>query len=126
MTIRTVDHVNIATQRLGETRDFFVDVLGLEEGPRPPFDFAGYWLYAAGRPIVHIQEAPRPVSPSTESALNHVAFEITDYEAAIARLEAAGLDYAAKAVPGRSARQIFVFDPNGVRVELNYRPAGGD
>ncbi|RAK52867.1 VOC family protein [Phenylobacterium deserti] len=122
MTIRTVDHVNIATQDLTATRDFFVDVLGMAEGPRPPFDFRGYWLYADGRPIVHVQEAPAPVGPSTKSALNHVAFEIADYDAMIDRLETAGLTYVAKAVPGSDARQIFLFDPNGVRVELNYRP----
>ena len=122
MSIRTVDHVNIATQDLLATRVFFVDVLGLEEGPRPPFDFRGYWLYAEGRPIVHVQEAPAPVGPSTKSALNHVAFQISDYDAMTGRLDAAGLPYVAKTVPASDARQIFLFDPNNVAVELNYRP----
>ena len=40
-----LDHINIATPRLAESRDFYVEVLGLQEGPRPPFEFDGYWLY---------------------------------------------------------------------------------
>jgi catechol 2,3-dioxygenase-like lactoylglutathione lyase family enzyme len=124
MTIRTIDHINIATPKLQQTRDFFVEVLGLEEGDRPPFDFAGHWLYAGGRAVVHLQEAPAGLGPSDESALNHFAFEIADYEAMIARLDAAGAVYRAKAVPGRPTRQIFLSDPNGVRIELNHRAPG--
>ena len=67
--IRLIDHVNIATEKLQETRDFFVEVLGLEEGWRPEaFGFQGHWLYAGGRPIVHLQQAKGPVVTSRESA----------------------------------------------------------
>ena len=73
MTIRGIDHINIATTKLKETRDFYVDVLGLTEGERPPFDFEGHWLYAEGFPIVHMQLSPREVTSSTSSGLNHAS-----------------------------------------------------
>jgi catechol 2,3-dioxygenase-like lactoylglutathione lyase family enzyme len=118
--IRLVDHINIATEKLKETRDFFVEVLGLEEGWRPEFaGFQGYWLYAGGRPIVHLQLAKGPVAPSRESALNHAAFEVGDIDALAAKLDARGVAYNMIQIPGAPVRQIFLEDPNGVTVELN-------
>jgi catechol 2,3-dioxygenase-like lactoylglutathione lyase family enzyme len=117
--IRVIDHVNIATERLDETRDFFVGVLGLEEGPRPDFGFPGYWLYAGGRAIVHLQLAREPVGPSSKSALNHAAFEVADLKAIADRLDARGVAYRSFAPPGGQVRQLFLEDPNGVFVELN-------
>jgi catechol 2,3-dioxygenase-like lactoylglutathione lyase family enzyme len=117
--IGLIDHVNIATERLDETRDFFVDALGLEVGPRPDFGVPGYWLYAGGRAIVHLQLAREPVLPSARSALNHAAFEVADLAAAAARLDARGVPYKTFAPPGGRVRQLFLEDPNGVFVELN-------
>jgi catechol 2,3-dioxygenase-like lactoylglutathione lyase family enzyme len=123
MTIQAVDHINIATQDLEGTRAFFVDVLGLAEGPRPPFDFPGYWLYAGERPVVHMQLAPDAVSPSKLSALNHFAFAVSDLDELIARMEAHSIRYRVVTVPGTAFRQAFLDDPNGVRVELNEAAA---
>lgn len=119
MTIRGIDHINIATTKLEETRAFYVDVLGLTVGERPDFDFPGYWLYAGGFPIVHMQLSPREVGSSTLSGLNHAAFQVADFDALIARLEAAGVRYTKVLVPGTQIRQAFFMDPNGVRLELN-------
>jgi catechol 2,3-dioxygenase-like lactoylglutathione lyase family enzyme len=123
MSIRLVDHINIATPKLKETRDFFVEVLGLREGWRPPFEFEGYWLYAGERPVVHMQVANGPVGPSSASALNHFAFDVDDLDTLLARLDAHGVPYRAVDVPATRTRQAFLQDPNGVRLELNYRPA---
>lgn len=122
MTIRGVDHINIATEALEQTRSFYVDVLGLEEGWRPDFSFAGHWLYADGKPIVHLQQSPTPVGSSTESALNHFAFNVTDLDQMLATLDQHGIAYRALDVPGTDIRQAFLMDPNGVRVELNFKP----
>lgn len=122
--IRQLDHINIATEKLAQTRDFFVQVLGLEDGPRPDFGFQGHWLYAAGRAVVHLQLAAGPLSASSSSALNHAAFEVTDFEALVARLDARGVAYRMRQVPGAPVRQIFLEDPNGVLVELNSQRAG--
>ena len=122
MSIRLVDHINIATPRLEETRAFFVDVLGLTEGYRPDFAFPGYWLYAGERAVVHLQVSDGPVGPSRSSALNHFAFDVADLDALAARLDAHGVAYRAVTVPGTEIRQAFFEDPNGVRVELNQSP----
>lgn len=119
MSIRLVDHINVATQKLEETRRFYVDVLGLTEGWRPPFSFEGYWFYAGERAVVHVQQAPAPVAPSQGSALNHGAFQVDDMDALLRRLDKHGVSYRAGVVVGTTIRQAFFEDPNGVRLEFN-------
>jgi catechol 2,3-dioxygenase-like lactoylglutathione lyase family enzyme len=119
MTVSAIHHVNVAANDLEVTRRFYVDAIGLEEGPRPPFAVAGYWLYAEARPIVHIQQAAITVTESATSALNHFAFYVPDLDAALARLDRHGIDYKVTGIPGATARQAFLLDPDGVRIELN-------
>jgi catechol 2,3-dioxygenase-like lactoylglutathione lyase family enzyme len=121
MAIRGIDHVNIGTHRLEETRAFFRDVLGLTEGWRPAFPFGGAWLYAGERAVVHLVELSAPRGPSAAAALDHFAFAIDDYDGVVERLEAAGVKYRSVDVPGAPIRQIFIRDLNGVNIELNYR-----
>jgi catechol 2,3-dioxygenase-like lactoylglutathione lyase family enzyme len=121
MAIRGIDHINIGTHRLAETRAFFVDVLGLEEGWRPNFGVGGSWLYAGDQAVVHLVELDEAKKPSSEAALDHFAFSIDDYDDIVRRLEAAGHEYQPTDVPNAPIRQIFIRDLNGVNIELNYR-----
>jgi catechol 2,3-dioxygenase-like lactoylglutathione lyase family enzyme len=121
MAIRCIDHINIGTHQLEETRDFFRDVLGLTEGWRPDFAVGGAWLYAGERAVVHLVDLSDAKRPSDEAALDHFAFDIDDFDDARRRLDAAGVRYRATAVPNAPIRQIFLRDPNGVNIELNYR-----
>ena len=57
MSIARLDHYLVLAEDLEATRDFYTEVLGLEVGPRPPFGFVGYWLYAAGHACVHLADA---------------------------------------------------------------------
>ncbi len=121
MAIRGIDHINIGTHRLEETRAFFRDVLGLTEGWRPDFPFGGAWLYAGDGAVVHLVDLGQAKRPSIEAALDHFAFRIDDFDEATRRLDAAGVRYRAVTVPNAPIRQIFLTDPNGVNIELNYR-----
>jgi catechol 2,3-dioxygenase-like lactoylglutathione lyase family enzyme len=122
MTIRAIDHVNIGTTRLDETKAFFRDILGLTEGWRPDFPFGGAWLYAGDTAVVHLVELKQPKAPSATAALDHFAFRIDDFDSIVARLDAAGVAYRLTDVPGSAIRQVFVQDLNGVNIELNFRP----
>jgi catechol 2,3-dioxygenase-like lactoylglutathione lyase family enzyme len=123
MAIRGVDHINIGTHRLDETVAFFRDAIGLTIGWRPNFGMSGAWLYAGDNAVVHLVDLAEAKLPSDQAALDHFAFRIDDYDAAIARLEAAGVKYRAIEVPDAPIRQVFLRDPNGVNIELNYRAA---
>jgi catechol 2,3-dioxygenase-like lactoylglutathione lyase family enzyme len=121
VAITGLDHVNIRTTELVRTQTFFTDVLGLTVGWRPAFSFAGTWLYAGGRDVVHLVEVSRAGAASKGSSLDHFAFTIDDYDDAARRLDAAGMAYDASAAPNGGIRQLFVTELNGVTFELNYR-----
>src|SRR4051812_16082227 len=117
LTMR-IDHVTIATDDLDATVAFYQDVLGLEVGPRPAFSFAGAWLYAGGRPIVHLKA---PGVQRADAALDHVAFYTDDFSSFIARLDRMHLTYKQQVLPDGSLRQCFLRDPNGVCLEITGR-----
>lgn len=137
MSLSTLDHCSIRTAKLPETRDFYVDILGMVDGPRPDFDFPGHWLYIGDRPVVHLigidTESPDgltdylggTVDPSSlesagTNAFDHVAFRAKDPSVLTKRLDDNGYSYRERMVPDLELFQIFVEDPNGVTVELNY------
>jgi catechol 2,3-dioxygenase-like lactoylglutathione lyase family enzyme len=119
--VLSLDHINIRTADLAGTRAFFTDVLGLQEGARPPFPFPGAWLYAGGKDVVHLIEINSALGPSDASSLDHFAFAISDYDEARRRVAATGLKFYELGVPGAAVRQIFVTDLNGVSIELNAK-----
>lgn len=119
--VRALDHINIRTADLAATKAVFIDVLGLSEGWRPPFPFPGAWLYAGDKDVVHLVQVETPAAASDGSSLDHFAFDIDDYDEALRRVEVSGLSYRAIKTPGTSVKQIFVRDPNGVTIELNWK-----
>ena len=120
--ISGLDHINISTDKLAQTREFFISVLGLSDGWRPDFGVPGCWLYSGDRAIVHLVQRDGARTPSRQGALDHFAFAIDDFDATAAKLKAHGVAYQAFDVPGSKVRQMFIEDLNGVTIELNYRP----
>ena len=137
MTVSRLDHIAIRTARVAETVRFYTDVLGFESGWRPPFDFPGAWLYQGGLPIVHLigidpNDAAglraylgekRADDPVGTGSLDHVAFMASGIDAMRARLRAAGIPFRDRMVPALNLEQVFLDDPNGVTVELNFPTA---
>jgi hypothetical protein len=60
MPLGGLQHFTIEPQDLEKTKNFYVDVLGLEIGDRPPLDFPGYWLYSGGSATVHLMGTRKP------------------------------------------------------------------
>jgi catechol 2,3-dioxygenase-like lactoylglutathione lyase family enzyme len=116
--ISGLDHVNIETSELEQTIHFYEDVLGFENGERPPFDFPGAWLYAGGHPVIHLVKVDSKPGPT--GAIEHLAWIAQGYEEIKKRLEQKNVDFKVMAVPDSPVRQIFIHDPNGVRLELNF------
>jgi catechol 2,3-dioxygenase-like lactoylglutathione lyase family enzyme len=129
MPLAHLDHLLVLTDDLEATRAFYCDALGLEVGTRPPLEFPGYWLYLDGVPCVHVAErgayeawAPQIGLRAAAEPVDHVAFQGDDYAALAARLETAGCTAVKNTVPG-VLQQLFVTDPNGIRIELNVPAA---
>ena len=127
MSLQRLDHVLVLTNDLEATRAFYCDALGLEVGERPQLEFPGYWLYLGGVACLHVADRQayeahaRTLGLKVGDAVDHLAFTGAGYEQVAERLEAVGVDAATNTVPGAGLRQLFLTDPNGIRVELNLR-----
>jgi catechol 2,3-dioxygenase-like lactoylglutathione lyase family enzyme len=134
MAVQALEHVTIRCANLARTRDFYVDLMGLTDGERPAFPFRGHWLYLGGIPVVHLVEASDSagawgrdiVIPQPEDgtgSFDHVAFRGDDFQAMRRQLQDAGVQFKERVVPGGRLSQLFVLDPEGVLVEINFRNA---
>ena len=134
MGLKSIEHYFVYAKDLEASRNFYENALGFEVGYRPPFDFAGYWLYLNGTPCVHLGTAES--SPEVEyylgkregtvgegtGALDHVAFRGEDFPEYKRRLDALGIEYRHREVPDMRLQQLFVKDPDGVTLEFNFFP----
>jgi catechol 2,3-dioxygenase-like lactoylglutathione lyase family enzyme len=125
MSVGMLDHFNIRTRQLDATVRFYQDILGLENGDRPSFSFPGAWMYSEGRPVVHVVDIAATSEPQKPDSgvVHHVAFASRDFNGMKARLQSKGMAFDTRQVPGGELWQIFVRDPNGVMIELNYEAA---
>ena len=121
MRVNGIDHFNIRTRDLDRLCEFYTKVLGLEIGDRPPFDSPGVWLYAGGHPILHVGIAEDGGADVDNTLpLDHIALHAEGLADTVERLDGAGIEYRMSDVPGRAMKQIFVRDPDGVTIELNF------
>ena len=133
MPLTQLEHYLVLTDDLDGTRNFYRDALGLREGARPPLGFPGYWLYLGEVPCIHIAEwnsyrahsIAAGIGVSTPAVgtgpLDHIAFNAVDLAGVKARLCAHKIDYSINEVPNARMTQLFLMDPNGIKVEINVR-----
>src|SRR5580704_10235439 len=99
MSVGVLDHYNVSTRKLDETVNFYENVLGFTNGPRPPFNFPGAWLYSSGHPVLHLNDI-------SQAAKRHLSEK--------------GVPYHVNQVPNSARWQIFLRDPNNIEIELNF------
>jgi catechol 2,3-dioxygenase-like lactoylglutathione lyase family enzyme len=136
----TLSHYAIRTSNLEACRAFYVDVLGLSVGPRPPFRFPGLWLYRGdhadhANAVVHVIGsdesgglAPylgdRDVElPHGTGSIDHIAFFAQGLAQMLQHLQRLGIQPRERTVPALGLHQVFLNDPDGVVIELNYPAA---
>lgn len=135
----TLNHFSIRTTDLEASRRFYADILGLSVGPRPPFPFPGLWMYRGphddmANAAVHLigldPEAPAGLAQYLgdhgdaalvgSGAVDHIAFFADGLAAMRAHLQAQGVSCRERTVPAIGLHQLFLEDPSGVVIELNY------
>jgi catechol 2,3-dioxygenase-like lactoylglutathione lyase family enzyme len=121
MAIDGMNHFTVLTADLDATRDFYVGILGLKEGYRPPLGFPGTWLYAGAQPVLHVV-AGRPLPPDPKGVLDHMAFSASDLAGTVGALRARGIQFDLRRQPASGVWQLFCFDPSGARVEMDFPP----
>jgi len=139
MPLTHIDHYLLQVEDLEASKNWYVRVLGLEEGPHPDFKAPVYWLYANGVPVLHMTVGGKNVSENrlrylgqesqaTEGSgvIDHIAYKATGLRDMIKHLDAEGADYTKRQVNDQGAFQLFVKGPDGVKVELNFDVAEAD
>ncbi len=133
MPLHHLQHFLIQTADLQGTVKWYVDVLGLREGPHPDFKFPVAWLYLGDNDVLHLTEGGANVSDNrmrylgqqstaTEGSgvIDHVAFRATGLKDMMQHLSDKGVSYTRRQVDAHGLFQLFLMDPNGVKVELNF------
>lgn len=134
MPLERLDHYSVRTLDIERTTRFYVDVLGLTDGARPPFEFPGAWLYAGDKAVVHVigvgpnggwgmtdgPGAAALASGPGSGTLDHISFWGSGLGVMRDHLTALGIPFQHRRIPGRELSQLFVDDPNGITVELTY------
>lgn len=146
MSIKKLQHYNIRTTKFEETVAFYRDVLGMKNAvpPGAPGGTPPAWLYDdSGEAIVHLLRVD-PIDPegayaklsafrggpdkrfpygfSGSGSIDHVALACEDWDEVISRLKRNNVPYWENHIARMNMRQLFITDPNGVTLELNFQP----
>jgi catechol 2,3-dioxygenase-like lactoylglutathione lyase family enzyme len=133
MSLNRFEHVLVLSDKVKATRDFYVKVLGLKEGYRPPFPFPGHWLYLGTTPCIHLagkmanagqryylEQKDHSAANGGTGAIDHIAFVANDLKGTIRKLKRHKLALRERLVPEQNMVQVFFKDPNEITIELNF------
>ena len=137
MALSHIEHFLVAADDIDATRDWYARVLGMTPGAHPDFGFPVHWMYVNGVDIVHIGPSAKQAgeiqkkylgrtsqdSGSGTGALDHIAFRATGLRAMLEHLKRERVPFSQRRANGQALFQLFLFDPNGIKIELNYEAA---
>ena len=139
MPLSHLEHFLIQTEDIEKTREWYVNVLGMTDGAHPDFGFPVCWLYLGEEPVLHVTLGGKAVSEnrmkylgqqSTEiygsGVVDHIAFRATKLEDMMSHLDDMGIAYSSRQVDDQNLFQLFLLDPNGVKIELNFAASEAD
>jgi catechol 2,3-dioxygenase-like lactoylglutathione lyase family enzyme len=137
MPISHIEHFLVATDDIDATRDWYARVLGMKSGVHPDFGFPVHWMYLGDVDIVHIGPSAKQAGEIQKKflgrtsqdagagtgALDHIAFRATGLKQMLQHLHSEGVKFTQRRANGQALFQLFLYDPNGVKIELNYAAA---
>jgi catechol 2,3-dioxygenase-like lactoylglutathione lyase family enzyme len=136
MPLHYIEHFLLQTADIDATCDWYERVLGMQRGYTPDFKFPVQWMYLGDKDVVHITEGGKNTSANRKAYLgqqsealsgsgviDHVAFRCTGLRETLEHLKRAKVEFRERMVSDQGLYQLFLFDPNGVKVELNFANA---
>lgn len=136
MPLSHLEHVLVQTTDMEGTRDFYTRVLGMRVGPNPDFKFPVFWLYLGDRDVIHVTSGGANTSAnrkqylgqqsdavSGSGVIDHLAFRCTGLSDMMEHLTRHKVAFTKRMVNDQGLFQLFLMDPNGVKVELNFSNA---
>ena len=134
MPVSHIEHFLVAADDIDATRDWYARVLGMKPGPHPDFGFPVHWMYLGEVDVVHIGPSAKGASEiqkkylgrtsqdhgSGTGAVDHIAFRATGLRQMLEHLRAEGIRFSQRRANGQALFQLFLFDPNGIKIELKF------
>jgi len=133
MALSHIEHVLVQTTDIEKTVAWYVDVLGMRDGEHPDFKFPVRWLYIGDRDVIHVTTGGGDVSDnrmkylgqqsqaaSGSGVIDHIGFRCHGLNETMARLDRLKVAYTSRQVDDQGLFQLFLFDPNGIKIELNF------
>ena len=132
MALTELNHYFVRCKDLERSKAWYCEALGFEVMPRPPFPFPGYWLGVRGKIQVHMGQhgipnaelyyrgTPSNAALDNAGVVDHIAFLAEDPKEFRVRFDGMKVDYWARALPEFDLYQVFVKDPDGLTIELNF------
>ena len=122
--INAIDHYNLRSdEKMIETlKDFYINIVGLKLGHRPPFKSKGYWLYAKEKDVLHLSSSKDNVKNliNVNSTLDHVSFSASDKVFFTEILARNNIFFKERYIPEINIEQLFFKDPAGNGIELIF------
>ncbi len=136
MTLKYLEHFLIQTADFHATVEWYERVLGLSRGYTPDFRFPVQWMYLGDRDVLHITQGGARVSENRlryngqesqaefgSGVVDHIAFRCKGLPEMLDHLRKSGIAFRERMVNEQGLYQIFLIDPNGVKIELNFANA---
>jgi catechol 2,3-dioxygenase-like lactoylglutathione lyase family enzyme len=134
MPLSHIEHFLVAADDIDKTGEWYCRVLGMKEGPHPDFGFPVKWLYLGEVDIVHIGPSAKQAGENQKKylgrtsqdagsgtgALDHIAFRATGLKRMMTHLRSQNVAFSERRASGQALYQLFLYDPNGIKIELNY------
>ena len=134
MPLSHIEHILVAADDIDATRDWYARVLGMRSGPHPDFGFPVHWMYLGESDVVHIGPSAKSAGEIQKQylgrtsqgagqgtgAIDHLAFRATGLKEMLMHLKKQGVSFSQRRANGQALFQLFCYDPNGIKVELNY------
>lgn len=114
------DHVNLRTAQLETMIAWYGDILGMQPGKRPDFDFPGAWLYLGDQALVHLVGVGSKPAAGRDLTLEHFALRATGLRHFLEKLEARNIDHTVDRVPGFPVVQVNIHDPDGNHIHVDF------
>jgi len=123
--INGIDHYNLRSdEKMIETlKNFYINIVGLKLGYRPPFKSKGYWLYAKEKDVLHLSSSKDNIKNliNIDSTLDHVSFSANDKSFLMETLEKNNIVFKERYIPEINIDQLFFKDPAGNGIELIFK-----
>lgn len=122
MDIVGINHINIVvtSAQLPDVVAFYEQIIGLKSGPRAVSKRDGAWLYCHDTAIIHLSVVPEAPYSGRDTYFNHVALTCSGVADWMRNLNDHAIPYDIDYRPSPEMTQLFLYDPVGIRIELNF------